>query len=138
MLSLTRVFKDGAHYCYCAHFLRMSRQSRATRKKCTTHKARGLALFPVRLGGSSYFSWKKCVVFQQMKNNFYLPCQFFENRRRMSMLLLLPYDRSDRTFYSQTKVNSKTSKFIASGCYSQSLGRLKNPLIGRKSEGKQL
>ena len=32
------------------------------------------------LGGSSYFLWKRCIVFQQMKNNFYLPCQFFENR----------------------------------------------------------
>ena len=27
------------------------------------------------------------------------------------------YDRSDRTFYSQTKINSKTSKVIASRCY---------------------
>ena len=41
------------------------------------------------LGGSSYFSWKRGVVFQQMKNNFYLSCQFFENRRSMRMLLFL-------------------------------------------------
>ena len=41
------------------------------------------------LGGSSYFLWKRRVVFQQMKNNFYLPCQFFENRRSMRMLLFL-------------------------------------------------
>ena len=74
------------------------------------------------LGGSSYFLWKRCVVFQQIKNNFYLPCQFFENRRSMLMLLFLPYDRSDRTFYSQTKVSSKTSKVIASRCYAWSLG----------------
>ena len=39
-----------------------------------------------------------------MKNNCYLPCQFFENQRSMRMLLFLPYDRSDRTFHSQTKV----------------------------------
>ena len=80
-------FKDGAHYCYCAHFLRTPRQSRATRKKCATHRTRGLVLSPVSLGGSSYFLWKRYVVFQQMKNN--LPCQFFENRRSMRMLLFL-------------------------------------------------
>ena len=34
-----------------------------------------------------------------MKNNFYLPCQFFENRRSMRMLLFLLYDQSDRTFH---------------------------------------
>ena len=84
-----RFLKDGAHYCYCAHFLRLPRQSRATRKKCTTRRTRGLVLSPVSLGGSSYFLWKRCVVFQQMKNNFYLPCQFFENRRSMRMLLFL-------------------------------------------------
>ena len=77
---------------------------------------------PVSLGGSSYFLWKRCVVFQQMKNNFYLPCQFFENRRSMRMLLFLPYDRSNQTFYSQTIVNSKTSKVITSRCYAWSLG----------------
>ena len=76
------------------------------------------------------FVWEVLVIscgkdasfFQQMKNNFYLPCQFFENRRSMRMLLFLPYDRSDQTFYSQTKVNSKTSKVIASRCYVWSLG----------------
>ena len=115
-------FKDSAHYCYYAHFLRMPRWSRATRKKCATRRTRGLVLSPPSLGGSSYFLWKRCVVFQQMKNNFYLPCQFFENRRSMRMLLFLPYGRSDQTFYSQTKVNSKTSKVIASRCYAWSLG----------------
>ena len=95
---------------------------RATRKKCATRRTRGLVLSPLSLGGSSYFLWKRCVVFQQMKNNFYLPCQFFENRRSMRMLLFLPYGRSDQTFYSQTKVNSKTSKVIVSRCYAWSLG----------------
>ena len=80
-----------------------------------------MVLSPVSLGGSTYFLRKKCVVFQQTKNNFYLSCQFFENRRSMRMLLFLPYDRSDRTFYSQAKVNSKTSKVIASRCYTWSL-----------------
>ena len=60
--------------------------------------------------------------FSTDENNFYLPSQFFENRRSMLMLLFLPYDRSDRTFYSETKVNSKTSKVIASRCYAWSLG----------------
>ena len=68
-IILSRVVKDGAHYCYCAHFLRMPKQSRATRKKCATRSTRGLILSPVSLGGSSYFLWKRCVVFQQMKNN---------------------------------------------------------------------
>ena len=85
--------------------------------------AEWFCLSPVSLGGSTYFLWKRCDVFQQTKNNFYLTCQFFENRRSMRMLpLFLPYDRSDRTFYSQTKVNSKTSKVIASRCYTWSLG----------------
>ena len=87
--------KDGAHYCHCAHFLRMPRQSQATRKKCATRGTRELVLFPVSLGGSSYFLCKRCVVFQQMKKNFYLPGQFFENSRSMGMLLFLPYDLSD-------------------------------------------
>ena len=68
------------------------------------------------------FLVEKRRCFSQTKNNFYLPCQFFENQRSMCMLLFLPYDRSDRTFYSQTKVNSKTSKVIASRCYTWSLG----------------
>ena len=116
------LFKDGAHYCYCAHFLRMPRQSRATRKKCATGRTRGLVLSPLSLGGSSYFLWKRGVVFQQVKNHSYLPCQFFENRRSMRMLLFLTYGRSDQTFYSQRKVNSKTSEVIVSRCYTWSLG----------------
>ena len=78
--------------------------SRATRKKCAKRRTPGLVLSLVSLEGSTYFLWKRCVVFQQMKNNFYLPCQFFENRRSMLMLLFLPYNRSDGTFYSQTKI----------------------------------
>ena len=70
--------KDGAHYCYCAHFLCMPRKLRATRKKCATRRTPRLVLSLL---------WKRCVVFQQMKSNFYLPCQFSENRRRMRMLL---------------------------------------------------
>ena len=58
-------------------------------KEMRNTRTRGLVLSPVSLGGSSYFLWKRCVVFQQMKNNFYLPCQFFENRRSIRMLLFL-------------------------------------------------
>ena len=90
--------------------------------KVVAHDAKEMVLFPVSLGGSTYFLRKKCVDFQQTKNNFHLSCQFFENRRSMRMLLFLLYDRSDRTFYSQTKVNSTTSKVIASRCYTWSLG----------------
>ena len=87
--SIRTGLKDGAHYCYCPHFLRMPRQSRAKRKKCATRRTSGLVLSPESLGGSSYFLQKRGVVFQQMKNNFYLSCQFFENRRSMRMLLFL-------------------------------------------------
>ena len=45
----------------------------------------------------------------------------------MRMLLFLPYDQSDQTFYSQTKVNSKISKVIASRCYAWSLGIKQSP-----------
>ena len=116
-LTYEAFIKDSAHYCYCTQFLHMSRQSRTTQKKWATRRTRRLVLSPASLGGSSYFLWKKCIVFQRMKNNFYLPCQFFENRRSMHILLFLPYDRSDQTFYSQTNVNSKTSKVIASRSY---------------------
>ena len=105
-----------------AHIFCACQSNRATRKKCATHRTRRLVLSHVSLGGSSYFLWKRCVVFQQVKTNFYLPCQFFEKPRSMRMLLFLPYDRSYRTFYSQSKVNSKTSKVIAPRCYAWSLG----------------
>ena len=55
---------------------------------------------------------------------------FFENRRSMSMLLLLPYDRSYRTFYSQTKVNSKHQKLLRQDVTLRAWV-LKNPLIGK-------
>ena len=45
----------------------------------------------------------------------------------MRMLLFLPYDQSDQTFYSQTKVNSKISKVIASRCYAWSLDIKQSP-----------
>ena len=54
------VLKDGAHYCYCSHFLRMPRQSHATLKKYATRRTRGtrrtrrtrgLVLSPVKSGG---------------------------------------------------------------------------------------
>ena len=117
VMGFVSFFKDGTHYCYCAHFLRMPMLSRTTRKKGATRRTHELVLSPVRVGGSSYFLWKSCVVCQQMKNNFYLPCQFFENQRSTRMLLFLRMIDLTEHFYSQTKVNSKTSKVIASRCY---------------------
>ena len=70
-----------------AHIFCACQGSRARRERNATRRTRGLVFSPVSLGGSSYLLWKRCVVFQQMKNNFYLPCRFFENRRRMRMLL---------------------------------------------------
>ena len=63
--------------------------ARDAKEMCNAQNTRTGFLSPVNLGGSSYFLWKRCVVFQQMKTNFYLPCQFFENRRSMRMLLFL-------------------------------------------------
>ena len=48
----------------------------------------------------------------------------------MRMLLFLPYDRSDRTFYGQTKVNSKTQKFLLQDVTFRAWV-LKNPVIGK-------
>ena len=128
--SIRTGLKDGAHYCYCPHFLRMPRQSRATRKKCATRRTRGLVLSPVSLGGSSYFLWKRCVVFQQMKNNFYLPCQFFENRRSMRMLLFLRMIDLTEHFIVKQKSILKHQKLLLQDV---TLGAwvLKNPLIGK-------
>ena len=95
-----------------AHILCAYQGSRATRKKCATRRTRGLVLSPVSLGGSSYFLWKRCVVFQQMKNNFYLPCQCFENRRSMRILLFLRMIDLTEHFYSQTKSILKHQKSL--------------------------
>ena len=90
-----------------AHIFCACQGSRATRKKCATRRTRGLVLSPVSLGGSGYFLWKRCVVFQQMKNNLYfIPCQFSENRRSVRMLHFLPYDRSDRTRTVKSAANT--------------------------------
>ena len=64
-------------------------EARDAKVKCATRRTRGLVLSPASLGGSSYFLWKRCVLFQQMKNNFCLPYQLLENRRSMRMLLFL-------------------------------------------------
>ena len=102
----------------------MPRYSRATRKKCATPGTRGLVLSPVSLGDPSYFFWKRCVVFQQLKDekNFYLPCQFFENRTSIRMVLFLRMIDLTEHFIVKQKSNSKRSKVIASRCYAWSLG----------------
>ena len=53
------------------------------------------------------------------------------------MLLFLPYGRSDQTFYSQTIVNSKTSKVIASRCKAWSLG-IKQSVNGQGSVNRKI
>ena len=97
---------------------------------CATRKTRGLVLSPLSLGGSSYFLWKRCVVFQQMKNNFYLPCQFFENRRSMRMLLFLRMIDLTEHFIVKQKSILKHQKLLLRDV---TLGAwvLNNPLIGK-------
>ena len=56
------------------------------------------------------------MVLQQMKNSFYLPCQFFENRRSMLMLLFLPYDRSSQ-IVADRKGNAFIVEKIVKNCY---------------------
>ena len=87
-------------------------------------------LSPVSLGGSSYFLWKKCVIFQQMKNIFYLHCQFFENRRSMHILLFLRMIDLTEHFYSQTKSILKHQKLLLQDVTLRAWV-LKNPLIGK-------
>ena len=41
--------------------------ARDATEKCATRRTRGLVLSPVSLGASSYFWWKRCIFFQQMK-----------------------------------------------------------------------
>ena len=95
--------------------------ARDAKEMCNTQDMRS-GFVSCKSGRFYLFLAEKMHRFSTDENNFHLSCQFFENRRSMRMLLFLPYDRSDRTFYSQTKVNSKTSKFIASICYTWSLG----------------
>ena len=92
--------------------------------------ARGLVLSPVSLGGSSYFLWKRCVVFQQMKNNFSLPCQFFENRRSMRVLLFLRMIDLTEHFIVKQKSILKHQKLLLQDVTLRAWV-LKNPLIGK-------
>ena len=82
------------------------------------------------LGGSSYFLWKRCVVFQQMKNNFYLPYQFFENRRSMCMLLFLRMIDLTEHFIVKRKSILNHQKLLLQDVTLE-LGYLKNPLIAK-------
>ena len=114
-----------------AHIFSACQGSRGRRESpCATRKTRGLVLSPLSLGGSSYFLWKRCVVFQQMKNNFYLPCQFFENRRSMRMLLFLRMIDLTEHFIVKQKSILKHQKLLLRDV---TLGAwvLNNPLIGK-------
>ena len=133
-----KVVKDGAHRCYCARFLRIPRQSRATRKKCTTSRTRGLVLSPVSLEGSSYFLWiEKMRRFLQMRNNFYLLFLFtFVSSLKTEEVCACCYfgrmiDLTEPgTFHSQTGQFSKRQKLLLQDV---TLGAwvLKNLLIGK-------
>ena len=72
----------------------------------------------------------KCVAFQQMKNNFYLPCQLFENRRSMRMLLFLRVIDLTEHFIVKQKSILKHQKLLLQDV---TLGSwvLKDPLIGK-------
>ena len=114
-----------------AHIFSACQGSRGRRESpCATRKTRGLVLSPLSLGGSSYFLWKRCVVFQQMKNNFYLPCQFFENRRSMRMLLFLRMIDLTEHFIVKQKSILKHQKLLLRDV---TLGAwvLNNPSIGK-------
>ena len=122
--TLVKLIKDGAHYCYCAHFLRMSRQSRDAKEMRNTQDTRTGFVSCKSVMFQLFLVEKKASFFNRRKIiSIYLVSSLkTEEVHCMRMLLFLPYDRSDRTFYSQTEVNSKTSKVIASRCYAQSSG----------------
>ena len=114
---------------FSAHAMVVARDAK---EMCNTQDTRP-GLSPLSLGGSTYFLWKRCVVFQKMKNNFYLPCQFFENGRSMRMFLFLPYYMVDLTKHFIVKHKSvlKHQKVIVSRCYTWSLGNINSPLIDK-------
>ena len=123
--------KDGVHYCYYCYIFSACQGSRGRRESpCATRKTRGLVLSPLSLGGSSYFLWKRGVVFQQVKNHSYLPCQFFENRRSMRMLLFLRMIDLTEHFIVKQKSILKHQKLLLRDV---TLGAwvLNNPLIGK-------
>ena len=117
-----------------AHIFCACQCSRARRERNAQHAGRAdwfcplLSLGPG--GGSSYFLWKRCVVFQQMKNNFYLPCQFFENRRSMRMLLFLRMIDLTEHFIVKQKSILKHQKLLLQDVTLRAWV-LKNPLIGK-------
>ena len=107
--------------------------SRARCERNVQHRMRGLVLSPVSLGlggDSSYFLWKRCVVFQQMKNDFYLPYQFFENRRSMRVLLFLRMIDLTEHFIVKQKSILKHQKLLLQDVTLRAWV-LKNPLIGK-------
>ena len=114
-----------------AHIFCACEGSRARRERNAQRAVRAdWFLSPVSLGCSSYFLWKRCVVFQQMKNNFYLPCQFFENRRSMRVLLFLRMIDLTEHFIVKQKSILKHQKLLLQDVTLRAWV-LKNPLIGK-------
>ena len=65
-----------------------------------------------------------------MKNNFYLPCQLFENRRSMRMLLFLRMIDLTEHFIVKQKSILKHQKLMPQDVTLRAWV-LKNPLIGK-------
>ena len=65
-----------------------------------------------------------------MKNNFYLPCQRFENRKSMRMLLFLCMIGLTKHFIDKQKSILKHQKLLLQGVMLRAWV-LKNPLIGK-------
>ena len=99
-----------------AHIFCACQDSRARRERNAQHT-----------GHAEWFCGKDASFFNRRKIISIYLVNSLKNRISMRMLLFLPYDRSDRTFYNQTKANSKTAKVIASRCYAWSLGIKKIP-----------
>ena len=73
---------------------------------------------------------KDASFFQQMKNKFYLPCQFFKNRRNIRILLFLRMIDLTEHFIVKQKSFLKHQKLLLQDV---TLGAwvLKHPLIGK-------
>ena len=69
--------------------------------------------------------------FSTDENNFYLPCQFFENRRSMRMLLFLRMIDLTEHFIVKQKSILKHQKLLLQDVTLAGSWVLKDPLIGK-------
>ena len=81
-------------------------------------------------GRFQLFLVEKMHRFSTMKNNFHLPCQFFENRRSMRMLLFLRMiDLTEHFIVKQKSILKHQKLLLQDGTLRAWV--LKNPLIGK-------